>query len=117
MTLQGDKKRESTGAADLVTCTTCTGAPGTCTHTANNGGVAEVSTHFIHKHTFSSLTTQNPQMNMTHSILDILKRPHVMFCPIQNLCLVLSIGSLFISKFKVLNQQKNIRNHHAHSIT
>ncbi|KAL0832763.1 hypothetical protein ABMA28_000931 [Loxostege sticticalis] len=37
----GDKKRESTGAADLVTCTTCTGAPGTCTHTANNGGVAE----------------------------------------------------------------------------
>ncbi|KAL0882376.1 hypothetical protein ABMA27_000869 [Loxostege sticticalis] len=39
---QGDKKRESTGAADLVTCTTCTGAPGTCTHTANNGGVAEV---------------------------------------------------------------------------
>ncbi|KAL0882379.1 hypothetical protein ABMA27_000869 [Loxostege sticticalis] len=38
---QGDKKRESTGAADLVTCTTCTGAPGTCTHTANNGGVAE----------------------------------------------------------------------------
>ncbi|XP_073942992.1 glutamate-gated chloride channel-like isoform X3 [Choristoneura fumiferana] len=38
---QGDKKRESTGAADLVTCTTCTGAPGSCTHTANNGGVSE----------------------------------------------------------------------------
>ncbi|CAH0729343.1 unnamed protein product, partial [Brenthis ino] len=38
----GDKKRESTGAADLVTCTTCTGAPGSCTHTANNGGVSEV---------------------------------------------------------------------------
>ncbi|CAH0729339.1 unnamed protein product, partial [Brenthis ino] len=37
----GDKKRESTGAADLVTCTTCTGAPGSCTHTANNGGVSE----------------------------------------------------------------------------
>ncbi|XP_038220168.1 glutamate-gated chloride channel isoform X18 [Zerene cesonia] len=39
---QGDKKRESTGAADLVTCTTCTGAPGSCTHTTNNGGVTEV---------------------------------------------------------------------------
>ncbi|XP_038220173.1 glutamate-gated chloride channel isoform X22 [Zerene cesonia] len=38
----GDKKRESTGAADLVTCTTCTGAPGSCTHTTNNGGVTEV---------------------------------------------------------------------------
>ncbi|XP_028175725.1 glutamate-gated chloride channel isoform X5 [Ostrinia nubilalis] len=38
----GDKKRESTGAADLVTCTTCTGPPGSCTHTANNGGVSEV---------------------------------------------------------------------------
>ncbi|XP_063377075.1 glutamate-gated chloride channel isoform X27 [Cydia fagiglandana] len=38
---QGDKKRESTGAADLVSCTTCTGAPGSCTHTANNGGVSE----------------------------------------------------------------------------
>ncbi|XP_045493890.1 glutamate-gated chloride channel isoform X27 [Colias croceus] len=38
---QGDKKRESTGAADLVTCTTCTGAPGSCTHTTNNGGVTE----------------------------------------------------------------------------
>ncbi|XP_028175716.1 glutamate-gated chloride channel isoform X9 [Ostrinia furnacalis] len=37
----GDKKRESTGAADLVTCTTCTGPPGSCTHTANNGGVSE----------------------------------------------------------------------------
>ncbi|CAF4812091.1 unnamed protein product [Pieris macdunnoughi] len=37
----GDKKRESTGAADLVTCTACTGAPGSCTHTANNGGVTE----------------------------------------------------------------------------
>ncbi|XP_063360419.1 glutamate-gated chloride channel isoform X13 [Cydia amplana] len=37
----GDKKRESTGAADLVSCTTCTGAPGSCTHTANNGGVSE----------------------------------------------------------------------------
>ncbi|XP_045493864.1 glycine receptor subunit alpha-3 isoform X3 [Colias croceus] len=37
----GDKKRESTGAADLVTCTTCTGAPGSCTHTTNNGGVTE----------------------------------------------------------------------------
>ncbi|XP_039750135.1 glutamate-gated chloride channel isoform X39 [Pararge aegeria] len=39
---QGDKKRESTTAADLVTCTACTGAPGSCTHTANNGGVSEV---------------------------------------------------------------------------
>ncbi|XP_069358281.1 glycine receptor subunit alpha-2 isoform X8 [Maniola hyperantus] len=38
---QGDKKRESTTAADLVTCTACTGAPGSCTHTANNGGVSE----------------------------------------------------------------------------
>nr|XP_026496721.1 glutamate-gated chloride channel isoform X19 [Vanessa tameamea] len=38
---QGDKKRESTGAADLVTCTACTGAPGSCTHTTNNGGVSE----------------------------------------------------------------------------
>ncbi|XP_075971669.1 pH-sensitive chloride channel 1 isoform X13 [Anticarsia gemmatalis] len=38
----GDKKRESTGAADLVSCTACTGAPGSCTHTANNGGVSEV---------------------------------------------------------------------------
>ncbi|CAG4992696.1 unnamed protein product [Parnassius apollo] len=38
----GDKKRESTGAADLVSCATCTGAPGSCTHSANNGGVAEV---------------------------------------------------------------------------
>ncbi|XP_061377734.1 glutamate-gated chloride channel isoform X18 [Danaus plexippus] len=38
---QGDKKRESSGAADIVTCTTCT-APGACTHTANNGGVSEV---------------------------------------------------------------------------
>ncbi|CAH0605786.1 unnamed protein product [Chrysodeixis includens] len=38
---QGDKKRESTGAAELVSCTACTG-PGACTHTANNGGVAEV---------------------------------------------------------------------------
>ncbi|CAG9559987.1 unnamed protein product [Danaus chrysippus] len=37
----GDKKRESTGAADIVTCTSCT-APGACTHTANNGGVSEV---------------------------------------------------------------------------
>ncbi|XP_026737657.1 glutamate-gated chloride channel isoform X12 [Trichoplusia ni] len=37
----GDKKRESTGAAELVSCTACTG-PGACTHTANNGGVAEV---------------------------------------------------------------------------
>nr|XP_032512572.1 glycine receptor subunit alpha-4 isoform X40 [Danaus plexippus plexippus] len=37
----GDKKRESSGAADIVTCTTCT-APGACTHTANNGGVSEV---------------------------------------------------------------------------
>ncbi|XP_063533174.1 glutamate-gated chloride channel isoform X13 [Cydia strobilella] len=37
----GDKKRESTGAADLVSCATCTGAPGSCTHTANNGGVSE----------------------------------------------------------------------------
>nr|XP_032512544.1 glutamate-gated chloride channel isoform X14 [Danaus plexippus plexippus] len=36
----GDKKRESSGAADIVTCTTCT-APGACTHTANNGGVSE----------------------------------------------------------------------------
>ncbi|XP_026737660.1 glycine receptor subunit alpha-3 isoform X15 [Trichoplusia ni] len=36
----GDKKRESTGAAELVSCTACTG-PGACTHTANNGGVAE----------------------------------------------------------------------------
>ncbi|XP_046962895.1 glutamate-gated chloride channel isoform X6 [Vanessa atalanta] len=40
--LPGDKKRESTGAADLVTCTACTGAPGSCTHTTNNGGVSEV---------------------------------------------------------------------------
>ncbi|XP_046962893.1 glutamate-gated chloride channel isoform X4 [Vanessa atalanta] len=39
--LPGDKKRESTGAADLVTCTACTGAPGSCTHTTNNGGVSE----------------------------------------------------------------------------
>ncbi|XP_013165088.1 PREDICTED: glutamate-gated chloride channel subunit beta isoform X3 [Papilio xuthus] len=39
---QGDKKRESTGAADLVSCATCAGPPGSCTHTANNGGVAEV---------------------------------------------------------------------------
>ncbi|XP_041971004.1 glutamate-gated chloride channel isoform X24 [Aricia agestis] len=39
---QGDKKRESTGAADLVTCTACSGPPGSCTHTANNGGVSEV---------------------------------------------------------------------------
>ncbi|XP_026737661.1 glutamate-gated chloride channel isoform X16 [Trichoplusia ni] len=39
--LPGDKKRESTGAAELVSCTACTG-PGACTHTANNGGVAEV---------------------------------------------------------------------------
>ncbi|XP_050343322.1 glutamate-gated chloride channel isoform X21 [Nymphalis io] len=38
----GDKKRESTGAADMVTCTACTGAPGSCTHTTNNGGVSEV---------------------------------------------------------------------------
>ncbi|VVD01823.1 unnamed protein product [Leptidea sinapis] len=38
---QGDKNRDSTGAADLVTCTTCTGPPGTCTHTTNNGGVTE----------------------------------------------------------------------------
>ncbi|XP_026737652.1 glutamate-gated chloride channel isoform X8 [Trichoplusia ni] len=38
--LPGDKKRESTGAAELVSCTACTG-PGACTHTANNGGVAE----------------------------------------------------------------------------
>ncbi|XP_028025827.1 glutamate-gated chloride channel isoform X43 [Bombyx mandarina] len=38
---QGDKKRESTGAADLVSCTACTGPPGSCTHTANNGGVSE----------------------------------------------------------------------------
>ncbi|XP_047022032.1 glutamate-gated chloride channel isoform X36 [Helicoverpa zea] len=37
----GDKKRESTGGADLVSCTACTG-PGACTHTANNGGVSEV---------------------------------------------------------------------------
>nr|BAX77823.1 pH-sensitive chloride channel 1 isoform 31 [Bombyx mori] len=35
-------KRESTGAADLVSCTACTGPPGSCTHTANNGGVSEV---------------------------------------------------------------------------
>ncbi|XP_028175722.1 glutamate-gated chloride channel isoform X15 [Ostrinia furnacalis] len=41
VTQPGDKKRESTGAADLVTCTTCTGPPGSCTHTANNGGVSE----------------------------------------------------------------------------
>nr|BAX77820.1 pH-sensitive chloride channel 1 isoform 28 [Bombyx mori] len=34
-------KRESTGAADLVSCTACTGPPGSCTHTANNGGVSE----------------------------------------------------------------------------
>ncbi|XP_041970985.1 glutamate-gated chloride channel isoform X7 [Aricia agestis] len=40
--LPGDKKRESTGAADLVTCTACSGPPGSCTHTANNGGVSEV---------------------------------------------------------------------------
>uniref|UniRef100_A0A2A4J4R8 Glutamate-gated chloride channel n=1 Tax=Heliothis virescens TaxID=7102 RepID=A0A2A4J4R8_HELVI len=38
----GDKKRESTGGADLVSCTACTG-PGACTHTANNGGVSEVT--------------------------------------------------------------------------
>ncbi|XP_046962898.1 glutamate-gated chloride channel isoform X9 [Vanessa atalanta] len=41
VTQPGDKKRESTGAADLVTCTACTGAPGSCTHTTNNGGVSE----------------------------------------------------------------------------
>ncbi|XP_039750131.1 glutamate-gated chloride channel isoform X35 [Pararge aegeria] len=41
VTQPGDKKRESTTAADLVTCTACTGAPGSCTHTANNGGVSE----------------------------------------------------------------------------
>nr|BAX77828.1 pH-sensitive chloride channel 1 isoform 36 [Bombyx mori] len=34
-------KRESTGAADLVSCTACTAPPGSCTHTANNGGVSE----------------------------------------------------------------------------
>ncbi|XP_049869917.1 glutamate-gated chloride channel isoform X2 [Pectinophora gossypiella] len=38
----GDKKRDSAGAADLVTCATCTGPPGSCTHTTNNGGVSEV---------------------------------------------------------------------------
>ncbi|KAI5646478.1 neurotransmitter-gated ion-channel ligand binding domain-containing protein [Phthorimaea operculella] len=38
----GDKKRDSTGAADLVNCATCTGPPGSCTHTTNNGGVTEV---------------------------------------------------------------------------
>ncbi|XP_026322346.1 glutamate-gated chloride channel isoform X21 [Hyposmocoma kahamanoa] len=38
---QGDKKRDSTGAADLVTCATCTGPPGSCSHTTNNGGVTE----------------------------------------------------------------------------
>ncbi|XP_053603688.1 glutamate-gated chloride channel isoform X23 [Plodia interpunctella] len=38
----GDKKRDSTGAADLVSCTACSGTPGPCTHTANNGGVSEV---------------------------------------------------------------------------
>ncbi|XP_053603665.1 glutamate-gated chloride channel isoform X4 [Plodia interpunctella] len=37
----GDKKRDSTGAADLVSCTACSGTPGPCTHTANNGGVSE----------------------------------------------------------------------------
>ncbi|XP_026322334.1 glutamate-gated chloride channel isoform X10 [Hyposmocoma kahamanoa] len=37
----GDKKRDSTGAADLVTCATCTGPPGSCSHTTNNGGVTE----------------------------------------------------------------------------
>ncbi|XP_049869935.1 glutamate-gated chloride channel isoform X19 [Pectinophora gossypiella] len=37
----GDKKRDSAGAADLVTCATCTGPPGSCTHTTNNGGVSE----------------------------------------------------------------------------
>ncbi|XP_047022007.1 glutamate-gated chloride channel isoform X13 [Helicoverpa zea] len=41
VTQPGDKKRESTGGADLVSCTACTG-PGACTHTANNGGVSEV---------------------------------------------------------------------------
>ncbi|XP_045765713.1 glutamate-gated chloride channel isoform X10 [Maniola jurtina] len=41
VTQPGDKKRESTTATDLVTCTACTGAPGSCTHTANNGGVSE----------------------------------------------------------------------------
>ncbi|XP_028025825.1 glutamate-gated chloride channel isoform X41 [Bombyx mandarina] len=41
VTQPGDKKRESTGAADLVSCTACTGPPGSCTHTANNGGVSE----------------------------------------------------------------------------
>ncbi|XP_047022004.1 glutamate-gated chloride channel isoform X10 [Helicoverpa zea] len=40
VTQPGDKKRESTGGADLVSCTACTG-PGACTHTANNGGVSE----------------------------------------------------------------------------
>ncbi|XP_026322342.1 glutamate-gated chloride channel isoform X17 [Hyposmocoma kahamanoa] len=39
--LPGDKKRDSTGAADLVTCATCTGPPGSCSHTTNNGGVTE----------------------------------------------------------------------------
>ncbi|XP_026322336.1 glutamate-gated chloride channel isoform X12 [Hyposmocoma kahamanoa] len=41
VTQPGDKKRDSTGAADLVTCATCTGPPGSCSHTTNNGGVTE----------------------------------------------------------------------------
>lgn len=45
--VQGDKKRESTAAADLVSCTACTGAPGSCTHTTNNGGVSDVIIQLI----------------------------------------------------------------------
>ncbi|XP_037971124.1 glutamate-gated chloride channel isoform X24 [Plutella xylostella] len=38
-----DKKRDSTGAAELVNCAACSaGPPGACTHTTNNGGVTEV---------------------------------------------------------------------------
>ncbi|XP_037970701.1 glutamate-gated chloride channel isoform X16 [Plutella xylostella] len=37
-----DKKRDSTGAAELVNCAACSaGPPGACTHTTNNGGVTE----------------------------------------------------------------------------
>ncbi|XP_048478902.1 glutamate-gated chloride channel isoform X21 [Plutella xylostella] len=39
---QADKKRDSTGAAELVNCAACSaGPPGACTHTTNNGGVTE----------------------------------------------------------------------------
>ncbi|XP_037971055.1 glutamate-gated chloride channel isoform X23 [Plutella xylostella] len=42
VTQPADKKRDSTGAAELVNCAACSaGPPGACTHTTNNGGVTE----------------------------------------------------------------------------